>query len=52
MIQLTVQKDCANVSTRSALRFPKRVLSTLWITAAMTTAPIHVHGLALKRAHP
>ena len=52
MIQFTVQKDCPKVSTRSALRSPKRVFSTLWMTAAITTAPIQVHGLALKRAHP
>ena len=52
MIQLIVQTDCPKVSTRNVLRFPRRVFSTLWMIAAMTTAPIHVHGLALKRAHP
>src|SRR6478735_8124764 len=51
-IQLIVQRDWFNVSTRNVLRFPKRVFSTLWMTAARTTAPIHVHGLALKRPQP
>src|SRR4051794_21882946 len=51
-IQPIVQRDWPNESTRNVLRFPTRVFSTPWMITAMTTAPTHVHGLALKRPHP
>src|SRR5687767_3338990 len=52
MIQPIVQRDWPNVSTRNVLRFPNRMFSTLWMIAAMTTAPIHVHALVLKWFQP